>query len=93
VNFAFLMGEDVRSALLGVEGVRQMTVRLGEHCAPAEIEATSKGSRFLRTAASPLRGRPHGARGTGGQWFILPCVVERAAARCRWIIGASKHRT
>jgi metal-sulfur cluster biosynthetic enzyme len=39
VNFAYLMAEDVRHALLGVEGIRQVTVRLGDHCAAEEIEA------------------------------------------------------
>jgi metal-sulfur cluster biosynthetic enzyme len=39
VNFAYLMAEDVRRALLTVEGIRQVTVRLGDHCAAAEIEA------------------------------------------------------
>src|SRR6516162_3765945 len=39
VNFAYLMAEDVRHALLGVEGIRRVTVRLGDHCAAAEIEA------------------------------------------------------
>src|SRR6516225_8544302 len=39
VNFAYLMAEDVRRALLGLEGVRQVTVSLGDHCAAAEIEA------------------------------------------------------
>src|SRR5260370_15429168 len=39
VNFAYLMAEDVRRALLTVEGIRQVTVRLGDHCAAEEIEA------------------------------------------------------
>ena len=39
VNFAYLMAEDVRRALLAVEGVRRVTVRLGDHCAAEEIEA------------------------------------------------------
>jgi metal-sulfur cluster biosynthetic enzyme len=39
VNFAYLMAEDVRHALLGVEDIREVTVRLGDHCAAAEIEA------------------------------------------------------
>src|SRR5215813_8979450 len=39
VNFAYLMAEDVRRALLTVEGIRQVTVRLGDHCAAGEIEA------------------------------------------------------
>jgi len=39
VNFAYLMAEDVRHALLKVEGVRRATIRLGDHCAAREIEA------------------------------------------------------
>jgi metal-sulfur cluster biosynthetic enzyme len=39
VNFAYLMADDVRRALLSVEGVRRVTVSLGDHCAAAEIEA------------------------------------------------------
>jgi metal-sulfur cluster biosynthetic enzyme len=39
VNFAYLMAEDARLALLGVEGIRRVTVSLGDHCAAEEIEA------------------------------------------------------
>ena len=39
VNFAYLMAEDVRRALLSLEGIRHVTVCLGDHCAAAEIEA------------------------------------------------------
>jgi len=39
VNFSYLMAEDVRRALLAVEGVHRVTVRLGDHCAAEEIEA------------------------------------------------------
>ena len=45
VNFAYLMAEDVRRALLGVEGIRQATVRLGDHCAAEEIEAAVNDGR------------------------------------------------
>src|SRR6516164_3114489 len=45
VNFAYLMAEDVRRALLGVEGIRQATVRLGDHCAAQEIEAAVNDGR------------------------------------------------
>jgi hypothetical protein len=45
VNFAYLMAEDVRRALLGVEGVRRVTVRLGDHCAAEEIEAAVNDGR------------------------------------------------
>src|ERR1700747_1839474 len=36
VNFAYLMAEDVRRALLTVEGIDRVTVRLGDHCAADE---------------------------------------------------------
>jgi metal-sulfur cluster biosynthetic enzyme len=39
VNFAYLMAEDVRRAVLTVEGVHHATVHLGDHCAAREIEA------------------------------------------------------
>ena len=39
VNFAYMMAEDIRRALLGVEGIGEVSVRLGDHCAAAEIEA------------------------------------------------------
>src|SRR6266436_9830641 len=39
------MPEDVRRALLTVEGIHQATVRLGDHCAAAEIEAAVNDGR------------------------------------------------
>jgi metal-sulfur cluster biosynthetic enzyme len=45
VNFAYLMAEDVRRALLEVEGIRWVTVSLGDHCAAAEIEAAVNDGR------------------------------------------------
>lgn len=45
VNFAYLMAEDVRHALLTVAGIRRVTVRLGDHCAAAAIEAAVNDGR------------------------------------------------
>jgi len=45
VNFAYLMAEDVRNALLSVEGIGRVTVSLGDHCAAAEIEAAVNDGR------------------------------------------------
>src|ERR1700738_5535987 len=45
VNFAYLMAEDVRRALLDVEGISQASVRLGDHCAAEEIEAAVNDGR------------------------------------------------
>jgi metal-sulfur cluster biosynthetic enzyme len=47
MNFAFMMAEDVRRALLAVDGVDRVTVRLADHCAAAEIEtAVNEGKSF-----------------------------------------------
>jgi metal-sulfur cluster biosynthetic enzyme len=45
VNFVYMMADDVRRALLSVEGIRQVTVRLGDHCAAEEIEAAVNAGR------------------------------------------------
>jgi metal-sulfur cluster biosynthetic enzyme len=50
VNFAFLMAEDIRRALLSVAGVREATVSLGDHCAAAEIEAAVNAGRSFAEA-------------------------------------------
>jgi metal-sulfur cluster biosynthetic enzyme len=39
VNFAYLMAEDVRNALLTLPDLQRVTVSLGDHCAAPEIEA------------------------------------------------------
>lgn len=50
VNFAYLMAEDVRNALLSVDGVRRVTVSLGDHCAAPEIEAAVNNGRSFAEA-------------------------------------------
>lgn len=50
VNFAFIMAEDVRNALLEVEGIAAVTVRMGDHCAAAEIEAAVNEGRPFSAA-------------------------------------------
>jgi metal-sulfur cluster biosynthetic enzyme len=52
VNFAYLIAEDVRRALLSVEGIRRVTVRLGDHCAAEEIEAAVNDGRPFAEAFS-----------------------------------------
>jgi metal-sulfur cluster biosynthetic enzyme len=39
INFVFIMAEDVRNALLGVAGIQQVAVRVGDHASAREIEA------------------------------------------------------
>jgi metal-sulfur cluster biosynthetic enzyme len=75
VNFAYLMAEDVRRALLGVEGIRQATVRLGDHCAAEEIEAAVNDGRPLP--------RPFPARAPGAwrRFVSRFCAKGFSAAR------------
>lgn len=52
VNFAYMMADDIRRALLGVEGIAEVSVRLGDHCAAAEIEAAvNAGKPFAQAFA------------------------------------------
>src|SRR6266436_9465676 len=44
------MAEDVRRALLSVEGIDRVTVLLGDHCAAAEIEAAVNDGRSFAEA-------------------------------------------
>ena len=46
-NFSYLMASDVRRELSGLEGVRSVTVKLGEHFASREVEeGTGPGKTF-----------------------------------------------
>jgi metal-sulfur cluster biosynthetic enzyme len=50
VNFAYVMAEDVRNALITIPGIERVTVRLGEHCAAAEIEAAVNSGKTFAEA-------------------------------------------
>ena len=50
VNFAWLMAEDVRRALTAIDGIDNVTVRLGDHCAAAQIEAAVNGEKTFAEA-------------------------------------------
>jgi metal-sulfur cluster biosynthetic enzyme len=53
INFTFIMAEDVRSALLAVDGIERVTVLVGDHASADEIEgAVNGGTPF----ASAFRG-------------------------------------
>lgn len=45
VNFAYLMAEDVRRALLSAPGIEAASVSFGDHCAAREIEAAANAGR------------------------------------------------
>jgi metal-sulfur cluster biosynthetic enzyme len=47
INFAFIMAEDVRAALLAADGIDQVTVLVGDHSSAREIEAAvNRGEPF-----------------------------------------------
>jgi metal-sulfur cluster biosynthetic enzyme len=47
VNFAYLMAEDIRAALVAIDGIDSVTVNLGDHCAAERIEtAVNEGKTF-----------------------------------------------
>ena len=76
VNFAYLMAEDVRRALLSVEGIDRVTVRLGDHCAAAEIEAAVNDGRSFADAFP--------AEGAGSLAALRLTLLRKApACRCR----------
>ena len=50
VNFAYLMAEDVRRALLTVKGIHHASIRLGDHCAAPEIEAAVNAGKAFAEA-------------------------------------------
>jgi metal-sulfur cluster biosynthetic enzyme len=65
VNFAYLMAEDVRRALLTIEGIDRVTVRLGDHCAAAEIEtAVNDGLSFAEAFPGEAAGSLEALRRT-----------------------------
>ena len=49
-NFSYLMASDARNSLLAVEGVRSVTVKLGEHFVGAEVEEGAKEGRSFGNA-------------------------------------------
>ena len=65
VNFAYMMADDVRRALLNVAGVSRVTVSLGDHCAAAEIEAAvNDGRPFTEAFPGEGAGSPEALRRT-----------------------------
>jgi metal-sulfur cluster biosynthetic enzyme len=53
VNFVYMMAEDIRYALLTVESIHAVTIRVGEHFAAPEIEkAVNAGTPFAEAFAA-----------------------------------------
>jgi predicted TIM-barrel fold metal-dependent hydrolase len=50
ITFAYIMAEDIRRALLGCAGIKQVTIGLLDHCAAQEIEAAVNTGRTFADA-------------------------------------------
>jgi metal-sulfur cluster biosynthetic enzyme len=50
ITFAYIMAEDIRRALLGFAGIKQVTIGLLDHCAAQEIEAAVNTGRTFAAA-------------------------------------------
>ncbi len=50
VNFAFLMADDIRRALLMLKGITRVTVQLGDHCTAEAIETAVQGGHSFAAA-------------------------------------------
>ena len=85
VNFAYLMAEDVRKALLGLDGVSRVSVSLGDHCAAAEIEAAVNDG---RTFAEAFPGEPAGSLEALRLTFLRKGFLGRQERLLRELRGA-----
>src|SRR5215813_2033489 len=50
INFAYMMAEDIRRALLTVDGIAEVSIRLGDHCAASEIAAAVNAGKAFAQA-------------------------------------------
>jgi metal-sulfur cluster biosynthetic enzyme len=78
VNFAYQMAEDIRVALVAIDGIDSVTVHLGDHCAAEQIEAAvNEGKTFVE--AFPGEGSGGAPPGLSAQG--LPRSPRTPAAR------------
>jgi metal-sulfur cluster biosynthetic enzyme len=87
VNFAWLMAEDVRNALLAVDGIDNVTVRLGDHCAAAQIEAAVNSG---KTFAEAFPGEGFGSLEALRQVFLRKGFLGRQERLLRELHAAGR---
>jgi metal-sulfur cluster biosynthetic enzyme len=87
VNFAWLMAEDVRRALLAVNGIDKVTVRLGDHCAAAQIEASVNSG---KTFAEAFPGEGFGSLSALRQIFLRKGFLGRQERLLRELRAAGR---
>jgi metal-sulfur cluster biosynthetic enzyme len=87
VNFAWLMAEDVRNALLAVDGIDKVTVRLDDHCAAAQIEAAVNSG---KTFAEAFPGEGFGSLAALRQVFLRKGFLGRQERLLRELRAAGR---
>jgi metal-sulfur cluster biosynthetic enzyme len=86
-NFAWLMVEDARSAVLSLEGVEDAVVELGDHFASDEINgAVSRGAGFEQAFAGETLGELTELR----DLFARKAFVARQARLCDALMRAGR---
>jgi metal-sulfur cluster biosynthetic enzyme len=84
-NFAWLMVQDARSAVLALDGVQEAIVKLDDHSASAEINSgVSRGAGFEQTFA----GETTGELGDLREVFARKAFVARQARLCDSLLRA-----
>ncbi|WP_322798208.1 iron-sulfur cluster assembly protein [Thermoflexus sp.] len=76
-NFVFMMAEDIRRALLQVEGVQEVRVRIADHFASEAIEAAIREGRSFEAA---FPGEATGSLDELRQWFQRKGYLSRQFA-------------
>lgn len=84
-NFAFLMAADARDAVLRLPDVREVTVRLEDHCTDEEINAAvSRGAAFAQAFPGETRGELDALR----RLFQRKALVARQSRLCEALLAA-----
>ena len=84
-NFAFLMAADARAAVLGVAGVRRVSVVLEDHYTGAEINAALAGGGDF---ADAFPGETSGSLDALRELFQRKALVARQARVCQALLDA-----
>jgi metal-sulfur cluster biosynthetic enzyme len=87
INFAYLMAEDVRITLIAIEGIDKVTVRLGDHCAAAQIEAAVNSG---KTFAEAFPGEDFGSLEALRQVFLRKGFLGRQERLLRELRAAGR---
>jgi metal-sulfur cluster biosynthetic enzyme len=84
-NFAFLMAADARAAVGRLPGVREVTIRLEDHCTDDEINAAvNRGEAFAQAFPGETEGELDALR----RLFQRKALVARESRLCEALLAA-----